>query len=394
MRHRIALLCQSLTGTGGTERVVSTLSELLSERFDVYELSFDAPGSTRHFESPARFVQLGPSLQLPLLLRPVSYIYDAYRLWQAKRRLGVALTISNLWRADLLSILSMGNDRKIAICHINIVFNPTNRLLLRFRTYVSIVYRQFDRVVSVSRPLGDEIRSLFHLEESRSRVIHNCVPTRITNQSEKASQRIRMVWCGRFVTEKNVAPLIEIFAEAFKAKSTLQLVMIGDGPLRRHAEELIARLGLKAGNSFEDVVSDVILTGFVQDPVAYIARCDFQVLPSIAEGLGMVLIEGFSVAVPALASDCSGGGVHDVMGGAAAYRPGRTEPEQTSCGFLLPVPNSSVPVSLDVWRSHILRIAADTELRNRLSVGARARAQLFTPEVVSPLWLQLLNEIL
>ena len=394
MRPRIAFLCQSLTGTGGTERVVSTLSQLLCERFEVYELSFDAPGSARHFESPARFVPLGPSLQLPLVLRPISYIFDAARLWRAKRRLGIALTISNLWRADLLSVLSMGTDRKVSICHINIVENVTNRLLLRFRPLVSLVYRRFDKVVSVSRPLGAEISGLFRLPESKSCVIHNCVLERPIEHCEKSDQRIRMVWCGRFVTEKNVAPLVEIFAEALREDSKLQLLMIGDGPLRAQLETLIAKLDLKSGNSVDDAVSDVILTGFVHDPVAIIARCDFQVLTSIAEGLGMVLIEGFSVGIPALASDCSGGGVHDAMGGSAAYKRGRKQVEQTNCGVLMPVPNLAVPESFDVWRRFILRMATDSELRERLSVGARSRAQLFSPEVIAPLWFQLFKEVL
>jgi len=74
-----------------------------------------------------------------------------------KRRFGIALTISNLWRADLLSVLSMGCDRKVSICHTNIVGNVTNRLLLKFMSLVSLVYRRFDRVVSVSRPLSNEI---------------------------------------------------------------------------------------------------------------------------------------------------------------------------------------------------------------------------------------------
>ncbi|MCJ7779059.1 MAG: glycosyltransferase, partial [Sedimentisphaerales bacterium] len=352
------------------------------------------PGATRYFESPAHFVPLGRSLRLPLLLRPISYAFDAFRLRRAKRQFVVALTISNLWRADFLNILSMGTDHKVSICHTNIIGNATNRILLWFLPLVSLVYRRFDRVVSVSRPIGDEIRSLYRLDNAKCCVIHNCVPLRVIEHTEKADQRIRIVWCGRFVAEKNVLVLIEIFAMAFKSNSALQLVLIGDGPLRRQSEALIERLGLKTGISAEDVVSDVVLTGFVPDPLAYIARSDFQVFPSIAEGLGLVLIEGFSVGIPALASDCSGGGVHDAMGGTSAYRRGRIEPEQTGCGFLLPVPELSLPKTIDIWRCHMLLMAENLELRRRLSASAKARARLFSPKVVSPQWLQLLNEIL
>jgi len=383
-----------LVGTGGTERVVSTLSQLLSERFDVFEFSFDSPGSARCFDSPAEFVPLGPSIGLPLFIRPISYALDAFRLWRAKRRFGISLTISNLWRADLLNIISMGTDRKVSICHINIVGNTTNRLLLRFRGLVSLVYRRFDKVVSVSRPLGEEICSLFRLDGAKSCVIHNCVLPRTTEYLEKVDRRIRIAWCGRFVAEKNVLTLIAIFASALKSNSALQLVMIGDGPLCREAAELIEKLSLRIGSTVKDLDSDVILTGFVRDPVPLMAACDFQVLPSIAEGLGLVLIEGFLVGIPALASDCSGGGVHDAMGGARPFRAGRIEPEQTVCGYLLPVPEMTLPTAMEVWRTHMLLMAGSPELRKRLAAGARQRAGMFLPKSIGPQWLKLIGEIL
>jgi hypothetical protein len=57
--------------------------------------------------------------------------------------------LRNLWGADLISVLSGGNDRKIALCHINVVGNPTNRLMVSFRPLVAAIYRKFDRVVAV-----------------------------------------------------------------------------------------------------------------------------------------------------------------------------------------------------------------------------------------------------
>jgi hypothetical protein len=52
--------------------------------------------------------------------------------------------LRNLWGADLISVLSGGNDRKIALCHINVVGNPTNRLMVSFRPLVAAIYRKFD----------------------------------------------------------------------------------------------------------------------------------------------------------------------------------------------------------------------------------------------------------
>jgi glycosyltransferase involved in cell wall biosynthesis len=389
-RVRIALVCHSLAGIGGTQRVVSTLSTLLSPRFEVFELSFDPAGTVRGFDSPARFVTLGPSLQMPLPLRPLSYLLDAIRLRRAKKRLGIEVSISNLWRADLLSVLSMGGDRKISICHINIAGNRTNRLLMRFRGIAAAVYRRFHRVVSVSHPLGVEIAGLFALDPSKCAVIHNCVAPRGPYPAAPKSRRVRVAWCGRFVPEKNVLSLVEVFAQAHSQNPALQLLLIGDGPLRKPAEARVRELGLASGTDALSPDIDVVFTGVQADPAETFASCDFQVLPSIDEGLGMVLIEGFAVGIPAIASDCRGGGVHDALGGASSHSPGRTAPEQTSCGFLLPVPDSASPETIDQWRSHILLMAADTSLRGRLAAGAKARALAFAPGVIAPQWFRLL----
>jgi glycosyltransferase involved in cell wall biosynthesis len=208
---KVAIICHSLVSAGGTERVVSTLSSLLSKKFDVYEISFDKSGAKRYFNSPASFISLGPSLQLPLVLRPISYLYDAYRLHKAKRILKISISISNLWRADLINVLSLGGDKKISICHINIINNKTNSKLIQFLPLVSFIFRKFDAIVSVSRPLGDEISKLYRIENSKSHVIHNCVEKKSIVILNRTKQRVRIVWCGRFVEEKNVLALIEIF---------------------------------------------------------------------------------------------------------------------------------------------------------------------------------------
>jgi glycosyltransferase involved in cell wall biosynthesis len=187
--------------------------------------------------------------------------------------------------------------------------------------------------------------------------------------------------------------MIEIFRVAYRTNSALQLVLVGDGPLRPAVERAAARCGLRIGRSTDDVDSSVILMGMTPDPMSCIAQCDFLILPSVMEGFGLVLIEGFSVGIPALAADCKSGGVHDAMGGAAIYRPDRTDAEQTSCGFLMPVPTADNPQTIEIWRQHILRMAEDPELRHGLGKGALARAQSFAPAAASARWFELLDGI-
>jgi len=386
MKHKILIVSPSLNSPGGVERVVAALSGLLVDRHTVFECSFDPHASRRHFDSPAEFFPLGASLRLPLLLRPISYLVDAFRLRRLKRALGIDITISNLWRPDLLNVLSGGKDQKISICHINIKGNPSNVLMLRLLPLVALVYRHFDRLVTVSRPLADELRQLYGLENGRLSVIYNPVPMHSPRQMKRDDGRVRAVWCGRMVVEKNIVVLADIFSAARKTCPSLQLVLVGDGTLRHELEARMAQFDLQIGNALDDTECDVIMTGFVSDPNPLVAQCDFQVAPSLAEGLPMAVIEGFSSGLPVIAADCHGGGLHDALNAAGHYQPGRTYAEGTPCGFLLPIPDLSKPDTIETWSAHLVRLTRDSKLREELAIGSCARAEDFAPDATSPKW--------
>ena len=153
---RILIIIPSLSGIGGSEKLVDSLSNLLSADHEVFQASFDPPGAKRHFESDIPYFKLGPTPRLPLFLRWITYTVLALRLSRLKRKLRIDTVISNLWGADLISVLSFGKDKKISLGLINIRDNPTNRLMIVFRAFVGFIYRRFDRVLAISRPLAIE----------------------------------------------------------------------------------------------------------------------------------------------------------------------------------------------------------------------------------------------
>ena len=100
---------------------------------------------------------------------------------------------------------------------------------------------------------------------------------------------------GRFdLHQKNQLFLLDAFAEAKQARSDLALVLVGDGEDRLKIEEQIARSGL---------TEDVVLTGFREDVPALLSAFDLFALPSVFEGLGIVLIEAQASGLACIASD-------------------------------------------------------------------------------------------
>jgi glycosyltransferase involved in cell wall biosynthesis len=392
-RTRILLLIPSMASAGGTERMVDGLSRLFAEAgLTVAQATFDPPGCPRHFEGPTACHRLGPIPRLPLPLRGFAYLLAAWRLRRLKSRLQIEVTISNLWGADLINVLAGGPGRRFALCHINVVGNHTNRLMVRLRPLVGAVYRRFDRVIAVSEPLARELKWLYRLAPKRIDYINNFVNLPKTVSKLPADGVKRFVWCGRFVQEKNVAGLLHAWScFASGGQDRVQLVLLGDGPERLKLLELSQRLGLRIGFTLDSDKAQVIFQGMVRDPTSFMIGARALILSSYAEGFGLVVLEALTTGIPVLASDCLSGGVRAVLQGKGQCDPVRLIGEQAPGGVLLPVPNESVSTTLAIWVDWLRRLTNDEDYWMLLKQGALERARCFDSSVVRDQWLKALD---
>lgn len=104
---------------------------------------------------------------------------------------------------------------------------------------------------------------------------------------------------GRFTPAKNHAFTIELARQLASGDPPLpipfHMLMIGDGPLRAKSQDRVRDAGLK---EYFTWVAD-------SDEVPAILRSvvDLQLLPSVHEGLGLVLLEAQVAGVPSIVSD-------------------------------------------------------------------------------------------
>ena len=152
--------------------------------------------------------------------------------------------------------------------------------------------------------------------------------------------RPRIGYVGRLAPQKRADLLVEAFG---RMRERAWLVVVGDGPDRGRVHELAVGL------------PGVLLTGFVEHTAVpgVLASLDVLVLPSAYEEMGSVLTEAMASGLPVVASDV--GGIPEVV------RDGVT-------GLLVP------PGDVGALATALDRLAADPELRARLSAGARDRA--------------------
>ena len=102
---------------------------------------------------------------------------------------------------------------------------------------------------------------------------------------------------GRLAPEKRVDDLIEAFAALRNERSTgWKLVVVGDGWKRKELEQQVAERGIG---------DNVLFTGWHPDPSGAIAAFDISVLPSLAEGFPLGLMEAMAVGSACLAHPMS-----------------------------------------------------------------------------------------
>jgi glycosyltransferase involved in cell wall biosynthesis len=109
----------------------------------------------------------------------------------------------------------------------------------------------------------------------------------------------RLVCVARLSPEKGHLPLLAAAARIKEAGRAMDLVLVGDGPLRPVLETLIQKLGLQAHVRLAGWKSGA---GVIEEILASRAL----VLPSFSEGLPVVLMEAMALGRPVIASQITG----------------------------------------------------------------------------------------
>ena len=314
--------------------------------------TFDPPGTRCYFDGDAPYFPIGQGRDLPLPLRWLNYFASARRLAALKRRLNIDLTISVLWRADLINVLSSIGERKFSLGVINILNNSTNALMQHFRGFVGRIYRRFDCVFAIGPGVAEELQTLYRLDPRKIKVFRNFIAANAVEPVWPAHEKVRFVFCGRFVHEKNIDGLLHLWADFARARPGRQLVLIGDGPLLDDMKSLAVEHGLSVDHDPGAMAADVLFVGTTQQPESFMAGARAFVLTSRHEGVPTVLILAAALGLPIMAADCHGGGVRHLLG----LPPQALLPQCVSAGMVLPVPEPANPDSLVHWAERLLAV--------------------------------------
>ncbi len=170
------------------------------------------------------------------------------------------------------------------------------------------LYPHADGFIAVSKNIAKDTSEALNIPPKKINVIYN--PTFTPDLLSRAKETVQHPWlrrrpndppvilgAGRLVPQKNFDLLIRAFHKALRYRD-MRLVILGEGKERPKLEALVSALGVKAR---------VDLPGFVENPLAYMARADIFCLSSRFEGLPGVLIEAMATGCPVVSTKSPGG---------------------------------------------------------------------------------------
>ena len=179
-------------------------------------------------------------------------------------------------------------------------------------------------VIAVSENLAGQVRDLG--TNVPVAVCHMGVDTRLFRPVPGSREKLGLdpderiaIYVGNLIPRKNVALLIEAFSRVLATPGVCdRVVVIGNGPLRADLHDQVTTLGLADKVTFVDQLPH-------EELPAWMSAADLFVLPSLYEGLGLVLLEALACGTPTAGPRV--GGVPDIVDDTvgALYARGDTE---------------------------------------------------------------------
>lgn len=218
----------------------------------------------------------------------------------------------------------------------------------------AVALKRMDRVIAVSKAVLEDLTKR-GLKKDRIGLIYNGIhidgdtpdfdPLSLRRKYGIQRDAFIIGTVGRLAKVKGHAHLIEAMPSILEEIPDCQLVIAGDGPLKGDLEAIIKRLGL---------IDNIKLLGYVGEIRALLEMIDLFILPSLSEGLPIVLLEAMVSEKPIVAA--SVGGVPEAISG----------PE---LGILVP------PANPQMITDAVISLFRDKERMERVGINAGRRVR-------------------
>ena len=169
-----------------------------------------------------------------------------------------------------------------------------------WETMGRLTYPYCSSVVSVSQGVD---RGFSSLPKSKRTVIYNPIVVKDDGRIDSLPTDVDphqnwLVSMGRLSQQKGFDLLLQAFSQIAPKHRNWQLLILGEGELRKQLEQMRDSL---------DLSSQVVFTGTVSNPFAILKQAKLFVMASRHEGFPMAHGEALACGLPVIATDCPSG---------------------------------------------------------------------------------------
>ncbi len=212
-----------------------------------------------------------------------------------------------------------------------------------------VVSKRMDRVITVSKSSADDVIRIFHVPESKVRIVHNGIDTdvfRRVDHVEEEPNRVIVV-ANTEDRKKGIIYLLKAI-QLLKEDTDVKLTIVDRiGEHTKYAPMLVREMGLEDRVTFTGRLT-------TEELVNRYSTAEVAVTASLYEGFGLPCAEAMSCGTPVIASKA--GALPEVVGNGSA-------------GMLVPPED---PVAL---AAAIKQLLADKSLRQKLGHAGRKRIE-------------------
>ncbi|MBQ3022823.1 MAG: glycosyltransferase [Clostridia bacterium] len=392
----IGLLISELN-SGGAERVVSRVSKILEDKYNIYVILFedtymeyDHGGTLVNLDAPAKSGALSKVL---LLLERIR------KLRKKKKELKLDCVISFLDSPNMVNILSKVKGCKSAVSIRNYSASENRGSLLGKITNAlyKMLYKRADKVVPVTKVIEDLYIKNYNIPKEKLKVIYN--PYDIAEIEEqmkkecdynlsKTEGKITFITVGRQMYQKGYWHLIKAFRKLHGENENTALIMVGQ--IDEKVVNLIQKFNLE---------DSIVLTDRHPNPFSFIAKSDIYVLSSLFEGFPNSMTEAMVCSLPIIAADCKSG-PREILAPDTPIDTVSNGVEEAQFGIITtPLENE------EEWESEALteaeehlytamkRMTEDKELREKYARLAKMRSESFGYGICKENFIDLIENI-
>lgn len=295
---RIEMVVPSMD-TGGMEVMVADLARALNSRGHVTGITcLEGEG------------ELAPGLKaegIPVTLSPAPgigplLIPGALSRWLKRRQPDVVHIHSGVWLKAVTAARAARVPRVVYTAHGLLDRTPWSlRLMMR------LAARSTDQCIAVSEPLRQFLISQVGVAADKVVTVANGIDTERFSPALRSVGLRSALGCApdallvgvvaRLVAGKNHRLLLKAFAALAPRFNAAHLIIVGDGPLREALQDQARQYGVR---------DRVHFLGSAADTAPLYREFDLFVLPSLAEGTSISILEAMASGLAVLATDVGG----------------------------------------------------------------------------------------